>query len=104
MEFVATIGDEGLHQLEDAVGPESFRYFVSKGGFTSILNHKSILGLTVTGRQIINKMTTIGFCPTQREDGEANFSCAWTAENIQRRENLLRIRLRASFSAARDCL
>jgi hypothetical protein len=41
VEFVATIGDEGFHPRESAAGLESIRYFVPKGAFTSIVNHKS---------------------------------------------------------------
>jgi putative DNA primase/helicase len=33
---------------------------------------------------MISKMIAAGYTPTQRGDREANFSCAWTAENIQR--------------------
>ena len=52
------------------------------------------LGFTVTSGRMISKMIAAGYTPTQRGDREANFSCAWTAENIQRLENLLHIRLR----------
>ena len=49
---------------------------------------------------MINKMIAAGYTLTQRGDGEANFSCTWTAENIQTLENLLRIRLRRIPAAA----
>jgi hypothetical protein len=52
------------------------------------------LGFTVTSGRMITKMIAAGYPPTQRGDREANFSCAWTAENIRKLENRLRIRLR----------
>jgi hypothetical protein len=52
------------------------------------------LGFSVTSGRMITKMIAAGYTPTQRGDREANFSCAWTAENIHKLKSLLRIRLR----------
>jgi hypothetical protein len=52
------------------------------------------LGFTVTSSRMIRRMIAVGHTLTQRGDREANFSCAWTAENIHKLESLLRIRLR----------
>jgi hypothetical protein len=57
------------------------------------------VGFTVTSGRMISKMIAAGYTPTQRGDGEANFSCAWTAENIHKLESLLRIRLRRVAAA-----
>jgi hypothetical protein len=54
------------------------------------------LGFTVTSGRMISKMIAAGYTPTQRGDGEATFSCAWTAENIHKLKSLLRIQASSS--------
>jgi hypothetical protein len=52
------------------------------------------LGFTVwTSRMILNALEA-GFVPPQRGDQEANFSCPWTDETIERLIKLLRLRTR----------
>ena len=42
------------------------------------------LGFTVGTGIMISKAIEAGFVPNQRGDGEANFSCAWTDELVER--------------------
>ena len=39
-----------------------------------------------------------GFVATQRGDQEANFSCPWTDETVERLIKLLRLRIRGGWS------
>ena len=39
------------------------------------------------------------FVPTQRGDGEANFSCDWTDENIDKLIAMLKLRIRRDAPA-----
>ena len=43
---------------------------------------------------MITSAIKAGFVPTQRGDGEANFSCDWTDENVEKLVRLLRLRVR----------
>jgi hypothetical protein len=43
---------------------------------------------------MISKALEAGFVPNQRGDGEANFSCAWTDESVERLVRLLKLRIR----------
>ena len=52
------------------------------------------LGFTVGTSRMISNALEAGFVPTQRGDQEANFSCAWTDETIERLIKLLRLRTR----------
>ena len=52
------------------------------------------LGFTVGTGVMISKAIEAGFIPTQRGDGEANFSCSWTDESVERLVRLLRLRIR----------
>lgn len=56
---------------------------------------KSKLGFTVTTTGMIKKARADGFQPTQLGDGEANFSCEWTNENILKLQGLLKLRKRS---------
>jgi hypothetical protein len=52
------------------------------------------LGSTVGTGVMISKAIEAGFTPTQRGDGEANFSCDWTDESVERLIRLLKLRIR----------
>ncbi len=52
------------------------------------------LGFTVGTSRMISNAFEAGFVPTQRGDQEANFSCPWTEETIERLIRLLRLRTR----------
>ena len=52
------------------------------------------LGSTVGTGVMISKAIEAGFIPTQRGDGEANFSCDWTDESVEKLIRLLKLRIR----------
>jgi hypothetical protein len=52
------------------------------------------LGFTVGTTRMISIAQEAGFVPTQRGDQEANFSCDWNDETIERLIKLLRLRIR----------
>lgn len=52
------------------------------------------LGFTVKTPRMVANAIEAGFVPTQRGDGEANFSCAWVDEAIEKLIKLLRLRVR----------
>ncbi len=52
------------------------------------------LGFTVGTGIMISKAIGAGFVSTQRGEGEANFSCPWTDETLERLIKLLRLRIR----------
>jgi hypothetical protein len=56
------------------------------------------LGFTVGSGYMISKAIEAGFVPTQRGDGEANFSCLWSDENVGKLTKLLRLRIRRPAS------
>jgi hypothetical protein len=56
------------------------------------------LGFTVGTAQMISRAIETGFVPTQRGDGEANFSCPWTEENVAKLTKLLCLRIRRPAS------
>jgi hypothetical protein len=55
---------------------------------------KGKLGCTVGTGQMKTVAIEAGFVPTQRGDGEANFSCDWNDETIERLIGLLKLRIR----------
>ena len=57
------------------------------------------LGFTVTTGHTITIAMDAGFVPTQRGDGEANFSCDWTDENIDKLIAMLKLRIRRDAPA-----
>jgi hypothetical protein len=59
---------------------------------------KGKLGFTVGTGIMISKAIEAGFVPTQRGDGEANFSCLWSDENVGKLAKLLRLRIRRPAS------
>jgi hypothetical protein len=52
------------------------------------------LGFTVGTGVMVSKAIEAGFMATQRGDGEANFSCDWTDENVAKLARLLKLRVR----------
>ena len=52
------------------------------------------LGFTVKRPRMVAKAIKAGFVATQRGDQEANFSCPWTQETIERLIRPLRLRTR----------
>ena len=60
---------------------------------------KHKLGFTVTTANMITIAIDAGFVPTQRGQDEANFSCAWTDENVKRLASMLRLRIRRDAPA-----
>ena len=56
------------------------------------------LGFTVGTAHMIGPAAEAGFVPVQRGDTEANFSCPWTEENIDRLTKLLRLKIRRPAS------
>ena len=56
------------------------------------------LGFTVGTAHMIGPAAEAGFVPAQRGDAEANFSCLWTEENIDRLIKLLRLKIRRPAS------
>ena len=55
---------------------------------------KGKLGFTVTTANMITIAIAAGFVPTQRGDDEANFSCDWTDENVNKLASMLKLRIR----------
>ena len=49
------------------------------------------LGFTVGTGVMISKAIEAGFVPTQRGDGEANFSCSWTDESRREADSVAEI-------------
>jgi hypothetical protein len=60
---------------------------------------KRKLGFTVTTRNMITIAMNTGFVPTQCGDDEANFSCEWTNENLEKLARLLKLRIRREAPA-----
>ena len=56
------------------------------------------LGFTVGTAHMIGPAAEAGFVLAQRGDTEANFSCPWTEENINRLIKLLRLKIRRPAS------
>ena len=56
------------------------------------------LGFTVGTAHMIGPAAEAGFVAAQRGDTEANFSCPWTEENIDRLIKLLRLKIRRPAS------
>ena len=56
------------------------------------------LRFAVEAGVMISKAIEAGFVPVQRGDTEANFSCDWTEENIDRLIKLLRLKIRRPAS------
>src|SRR5258708_3128461 len=56
------------------------------------------LGFTVGNGYMISRAIEEGFVPTQRGDGEANFSCLWSDENVGKLTKLLHLRIRRPAS------
>jgi hypothetical protein len=63
---------------------------------------KGKLGFTVGTGKMIAVAIEAGFVPTQRGDGEANFSCDWSDENVGKLAKLLRLRIRKVRQLARS--
>jgi hypothetical protein len=51
-------------------------------------------GFTVASGMMTARAIDSGFTPTQLGDGEANFACEWTDQNIDRLRVLLKLRIR----------
>jgi hypothetical protein len=58
---------------------------------------KGKLGFTVGSGVMVSKAILNGFTPTQSGDGEANFSCEWTEEAVERLIRLLHLRKRKGY-------
>ena len=55
---------------------------------------KRKLGFTVTTANMITIAIDAGFIPTQRGQDEANFSCDWNDENLDKLTAMLKLRIR----------
>ena len=53
----------------------------------------------MTTANMITIAIAAGFVPTQRGDDEANFSCDWTEENVEKLIAMLKLRIRRAAPA-----
>ena len=60
---------------------------------------KRKLGFTVTTANMITIARAAGFKTTQCGDDEANFSCDWTDENLNKLSSMLKLRIRRDAPA-----
>lgn len=78
---------------------EENSWFAS-GRYGQLWEHsKGKLGFTVVSAKMITMAIAAGFTPLRRGDTEADFSCDWNDENLNRLIRMLKLRIRREAPA-----